>query len=471
MAKFVLAGKADCPYFAKAEILADFLQRNLPNFSVHKIRKHPKDWQCWLENTCEQNGWRHEASPVVWRELVDRGGRGLLLGGFSDFLEHVQGYYDITSDMSTALMLEIAAENQQAVEQCMREEEDRRSLVQPKHVWISSSLNLTSYHLIPLLCDPGVLGDSPVLWLHLLDVDGIAEALEGLVMEAEDLACPRIHRVSVHTRLDHAFLHAHVVVLLDEPMPDQEEEDERALLRKTAERFQRYGQLLEAGASKDVRVIVAGNSFVNLKVSVLLENAPSLDSSRCVGIATQLENEARAQIARKLQVKSADVRDVIVWGNVSGSFHIDLQRSKVFRCESAIWGPPGFSLPVSEMIYDRKWLESDFLNFVGAQRTTVTGKTQRTAAMSAANGIVAVLKAWDSDSAPGEVHSLCVLSTGQFAIPAGLVFSMPVSFQRGSWAVLPDITISEELQSNLQAATNQLLAEKSLASELLSGQS
>ncbi|KAJ8394487.1 hypothetical protein AAFF_G00044970 [Aldrovandia affinis] len=464
MAKFVLAGRADCPYFAKAEILADFLQKNLPNFRIHKICQHPKDWQRWLEVTCVQNGWKHKVSPIVWRELIDRGGRGMLLGGFNDFLEHVQQYYGITSDMRTALMLQIATENLQKVELCMEEDERLHSLVQPQHIWISSSLNPTCYHLIPLLCDLGVLQDAPALFLHLLDVEGSAEALEGLRMEAEDLALARLHQVSTHTCLDHAFLHAHLIILLDE-LQSQGEEEEDTLLTKTAERFQRYGQLMDEGARKDVRVIVAGNSFVNLKVSVLLENASSLDSSRFIAMATQLENEARAQIAQKLQLKPADVRDVIVWGNISGSFHIDLQRAKVFQCEGAIWGPPEFSRPVPEIIYDWKWLESDFLNLVGSQRTTVATKTQRPAALSAANGIAAVLRAWDSDSAPGEVSSLGVLSTGQFNIPAGLVFSMPVSFQGGSWAVLPDITISKELQIKLQAAANQLRAETTIASE------
>lgn len=36
MAKFVIAGKANCPHFAKAELLGDYLQRNLPHFSIHK---------------------------------------------------------------------------------------------------------------------------------------------------------------------------------------------------------------------------------------------------------------------------------------------------------------------------------------------------------------------------------------------------------------------------------------------------
>ena len=44
MAKFVIAGKADCPYYAKAELLGDQLSRNLPDFKIHKIVKNPADW-------------------------------------------------------------------------------------------------------------------------------------------------------------------------------------------------------------------------------------------------------------------------------------------------------------------------------------------------------------------------------------------------------------------------------------------
>ncbi|CAF5126652.1 unnamed protein product, partial [Rotaria sp. Silwood1] len=36
MAKFVIAGKANCPHYAKAELLGDYLQRNLPNFTIDK---------------------------------------------------------------------------------------------------------------------------------------------------------------------------------------------------------------------------------------------------------------------------------------------------------------------------------------------------------------------------------------------------------------------------------------------------
>ncbi len=38
MAKFVIAGRADCPGVARAEILADTLQGMLPDMKVHKVR-------------------------------------------------------------------------------------------------------------------------------------------------------------------------------------------------------------------------------------------------------------------------------------------------------------------------------------------------------------------------------------------------------------------------------------------------
>ena len=44
--------------------------------------------QDWVLRTKEQHGWtdKHDdSSPLVWRELIDRGGKGMLLGGSNDF--------------------------------------------------------------------------------------------------------------------------------------------------------------------------------------------------------------------------------------------------------------------------------------------------------------------------------------------------------------------------------------------------
>ncbi|XP_057188252.1 putative malate dehydrogenase 1B isoform X3 [Triplophysa rosa] len=354
MAKFVLAGKADCPYYAKAELLADVLRQKLPDFHIHKICVHPTDWKVWLEDTCALHGWKHSSSPIVWRELVDRGGKGMLLGGFSDFLEHARGYYGITSDMTTDLMLKIAAENLQTKELCMREEFQRCNSLTPLHVWISSALNPVCYNLIPQLFTPGPFPNSPAINLHLLDTDGSVEQLRELKIETEDLALPHLHEVTIHSDQTQAFHQAHFIIVLDDPLSkrdrNDEQDDKEHAVSRVAERFRCYGQLIEANAQKDVRVLVAGDVFINLKCSLLIENVPSVDPCNFVSMATQLECEAKAQLAQKLAVKT----------------------------------------------------------------------------------------------------------TGQFGIPEGLVFSMPVSFRAGQWSPRLDVSVTDELKTKLEACTDEL---------------
>ncbi|XP_051561678.1 putative malate dehydrogenase 1B [Myxocyprinus asiaticus] len=239
MAKFVLAGKAYCPYYAKAELLSDILQRNLPDFHIHKICVQPNDRKVNL--SCNCSCWKHSSSPIVWRELTDHGGKCMLHRGFNDF-----GYYGIRSDMTTDLMLKIAEENLQTKELCVQEEVNQWNSFRPLHIWI----NITS---------------------------------------------------------------------------------------------------------------------------------------------------------------------VIVWVNVSGSYHVDLQLAKVFKYDGAILGPDGFSQPVMDMIYDHcgKWLESDFMGLLHKHSAIISFKTNRATAISTTNGIVTVLKAWNNNESAEEVFSLGVLNIGK----------------------------------------------------------
>lgn len=48
-----------------------------------------------------------------------------------------------------------------------------------------------------------------------------------------------------------------------------------------------------------------------------------------------------------------DIRNVIVWGNISGSFYIDLQWTKVFNYDGAIKGPAFFSQPALKLLHQR----------------------------------------------------------------------------------------------------------------------
>ncbi|KAI3365940.1 hypothetical protein L3Q82_009774, partial [Scortum barcoo] len=453
--------KSDCPHYAKAELLADSLQRSLPDFSIRKISILPDKWQEWLEDTCSRNGWTHEQSPLVWRELVAQGGKGMLIGGFSDFLEHCQDYYNITSDMPTDIMLSVAAENLETKINLIVEEQHRAGLIRPLHIWITSALSPACHFLIPNLLSAEVFPDISEISLHLLDLEGNEEGLQGLKMETEDLALCLLHQVTIHTHLDEAFKKADVILLLDERWSDdgdtenETEEDKKKKVKAIADRYREYGRLIDTRANRGVKVIVSGNSFVNLRCSLLLDNAPSVDSRQFVAIATQLENEARAIIAKKLKVRTSDVTDVFVWGNISGSFYIDLQRAKVFNYDGAVKGPAFFFQSVHQIFHQGEWSEPDFQDLVCCQRASVTSKTCREAAMSAANGILTVLKAWNGICRPDEIFSLGVLCPGDYDLPDDIVLSVPVTFADGKWCVLSDVS-GEELKGRLQLSVSEL---------------
>uniref|UniRef100_A0A3Q4GK40 Malate dehydrogenase 1B, NAD (soluble) n=1 Tax=Neolamprologus brichardi TaxID=32507 RepID=A0A3Q4GK40_NEOBR len=418
MAKFVLAGKTDCPYYAKAELLADTLQQCLPDFKIHKISILPDEWKEWLGATCEKNNWKHEGSPLVWRELVEQGGKGMLLGGFNDFLEHCQDYYGITSDMTTNVMLSVAAENLEAKMNLIKEEQHRASLIQPLHVWITGALNPTCQVLIPSLLSPEVFPNVSAISLHLLDLEGNEEQLQSLRLEIEELAISMLH---------------------------QGEEVKKKKVKVISERYKEYGQRIDATAKETVKVIVSGDSFLNLRCSLLVDSARSIDSHQFIAAAAQLENEAKAVLGKKMRMRPSDITDVIVWGNISGTFYIDLQRAKVFNHDGPITGPAFFSQPLLSIFPDRKWLETDFQHLVRTRRLAVTSKTGQVAATSAANGILTVLKAWNGATDP-DVLSSGVACPGHYSLPDGIVFSVPLTFTDGKWSVVSELTVENELK-------------------------
>ncbi|XP_077131856.1 putative malate dehydrogenase 1B isoform X3 [Ranitomeya variabilis] len=459
MAKFVLAGRADCPYYAKAELLADYLQKNLPNFRIHKMTRHPDNWEEWLADLCIRNGWKHNRSPVIWRELLDRGSKGLLLGGFNDFMEHAQEYYNVTSAMMSDLMKGISAENMQTHLDLAEEEDNVRKQFNPLHIWITGASMPACYSLIPILASGDVLGVKQDLWLHLLDHSHSQHTLQGLKMEAEDLAYPCLRKVTLHTITDDAFLQADFVIVLNDVLANEDQCSE-AQISKIKEQCTRYGALIDQNARKDVKVMVSGTNYVNLVALLIIKHAPSINPHNIVALPTQLEFEAKAQIAKKLNINSSVVKDVVVWGNISGINLLDLHLAKMYKYDSSIWGPSNFSRPLLHMIHDRKWLKNDVV-------TEWNKRKEHRSGLSAAHSIATAISYWQQDSCAGRIVSLGVLNEGFFNLPDDIVFSMPVTFQNGDWQVCTDITIQDDAKETLLQAAAELLKEKNIAFGIL----
>ncbi|XP_041487879.1 putative malate dehydrogenase 1B isoform X1 [Microtus oregoni] len=457
MAKFVIAGKANCPYYAKAELLADYLQKNLPDFRIFKITKHPDVWEEWLEDICEKNKWDHSTSPIIWRELLDRGGKGLLLGGYNEFLEHAQLYYGVTSSMTTDLMMLIAKENLEAHIEEEVEKKTLKDLITPLQVWIASASNTACYHIIPILLSGEVFGMHREISLTLFDREQMESYLESLVVEIEDLASPILRSISLCTNTEDAFLGAQVIVILDDST-DEEVCTLESCLRSRVPLCRLYGYLMEKNAHESVKVIVGGKTFVNLKTALLMQYAPNI-AHNIIAVALGVEGQAKAMVARKMKTTPASIKDVIIWGNISGNNYVDLRKAKVYDYDCAIKGPPGYCHPVLNLIFDSEWVTKEFV--MRLRNLSSTGK--EFGGILAAHSIATTLKYWYHGSPPGEIVSLGIMSEGQFDIPEGVVFSMPVKFENGMWVVLTDLEGVSLSKQIINWLTDDLIQEKRVA--------
>lgn len=83
-----------------------------------------------MREECSTRGWEHTESPLVWRELVLRGGRGVYVGGAKEFEQYAAHYHGITPHTSSSLEEDIG-------EQC----------------WTHVCMH--TLHTVPLIPQPG----------------------------------------------------------------------------------------------------------------------------------------------------------------------------------------------------------------------------------------------------------------------------------------------------------------------------
>ena len=344
--------------------------------------------------------------------MVDRGGKGMLIGGANDFQEYSAGYYGVTSSFTSTDMKKIAIENLAIKHEMDEEERLFRLKSKPLHVCITNASSPVCYHMISGIASGQVLCENDEVALNLYDCEEQMEHLRGSELEAFDLAYPLLRKVTVTSDVREAFTDCSVIVLLDELLQGEDESKE-TWLKRNHDYFVNYAKIINEVARKDVRVILAGNGPINFNASMMIENAPLLHRQNIVALSRTIENSAKAILANRLKVNSAGIVDVIVWGNVNGTTFLDIRNSKVHGYDGAIYGPPSFSVSVSEMVHDAKWLDTEFLDLVKKRGGALATAMKHTPSISQAAACNTLLSHWINGSPNGQVFSLAVCSDGE----------------------------------------------------------
>ena len=175
------------------------------------------EWPSWVQDICSNNGWSHPPthSPMIWRELIDRGGKGVYMGSLEDFMNYADHYYNIVPETTETINGQIAAENMYMYN-TLRLEEAQNKPTDPLRVCITNASSPLAYQLTSQIVLDKVFGANQTLHLQLLDTAESQDAVRGLAMELQDLAHPNLSLVTCTDSVHQAFKAVSAVFVLDE---------------------------------------------------------------------------------------------------------------------------------------------------------------------------------------------------------------------------------------------------------------
>ncbi len=322
----------------------------------------------------------------------------------------------------------------------------------PIHIAVSGAAGQISYSLLFRLAAGALFGPDQPIILHLLEITSALPALEGVVMELKDCVNPVLHGIVVTDDPKVAFKDIDYVFLVGaRPRgPGMERKD---LLEVNAHIFSTQGRALNEVASRDVKVLVTGNP-ANTNALIALKNAPNLKPENFSAMSRLDHNRAINQLAEKCGVLSADVKNVIIWGNHSTTQFPDITHAKVKDQEAL-------------SLVEKSWFINDFIPTIQQRGAVVIKARGLSSAASAAKAAVDQMSSWVKGTKAGEWVSMGVLSDGSYGITEDLMFSFPVTVTDGKVSIVKGLIIDEFSRERMRLSELELKEEKATIMHLI----
>jgi malate dehydrogenase len=328
-------------------------------------------------------------------------------------------------------------------------------LNQPLHVTVTGAAGQIGYSLLFRIGSGDMLGpDQPVV-LRLLEIEPAMKALQGVVMELDDCAFPLLADVVTTSDTEEAFDGTSWALLVGS-VPRKQGMERGDLLSINGGIFGPQGRAISARAAADVRILVVGNPC-NTNCLIARSNAPDIPAERWFAMTRLDENRAKYQLAHKAGVPVAEVTNMAIWGNHSATQFPDFAHARI----------GGKSVP--EVIGDGDWLRGEFISTVQKRGAAVIEARGLSSAASAANAAVDSVRSVHFGTRPDDWTSLAVVSRGEYGTPEGLQFGFPVSTDGRNWSVVEGIEHDAFARDKIRLSTEELLQERELVKDLLSG--
>jgi malate dehydrogenase len=322
----------------------------------------------------------------------------------------------------------------------------------PVRVAVTGAAGQIGYSLLFRIASGAMLGaDQPVI-LHLLEITPALKALNGVVMELEDCAFPLLAGVVQTDDPNVAFKNVNYALLVGS-MPRKQGMERGDLLAANGGIFRPQGQALSEHAARDVKILVVGNP-ANTNALIAMNNAPKLDNKQFTAMTRLDHNRALSQVAAKTGKPISSLGKMTIWGNHSSTQYPDLFHAEV----------EGVSAAAS--INDQAWLEGTFIPTVAKRGAAIIEARGLSSAASAANAAIDHMHDWALGTKDGDWVSMGIPSDGSYGIPAGLMYSFPVTCKDGQYSIVQGLAIDAFSRAKMDATAAELIEERDAVKEL-----
>lgn len=322
-------------------------------------------------------------------------------------------------------------------------------MAEPVRVCVTGAAGQIGYSLVYMIGSGAVFGDTPVI-LQLLDLPFMMEVLKGTSMEIADCALPYVRDVIPTDDPAVAFKDIDVAFLVG-AMPRKEGMERKDLLAANVKIFKVQGQALDQYAKKSVKVLVVGNP-ANTNALMCSKYAPSIPKENFSAMTRLDQNRAQSQISQRLGIPVSDVKNVIIWGNHSGTQFPDVRHATATV--------NGQQVPVYDAIKDDDYLKGDFISTVQKRGGAVISARKASSAMSAAKAACDHVRDIWQGTPEGKYASMGVFSDGSYKTAEGVMFSFPVTIKDKKWSIVQGLPIDEFAQGKLDATGKELCEER-----------
>ncbi len=317
----------------------------------------------------------------------------------------------------------------------------------PVNVTVTGAAGQIGYQLLFRIASGQMLGPNTPIVLRLLEIEPAMKALEGVVMELDDCAFPLLAGIEATSDLKHAFTDTNWALLVGS-IPRKAGMERSDLLNVNGGIFKPQGRAIAENAASDVRVLVVGNPC-NTNCLIARSNATEVPADRWFAMTRLDQNRAETQIAKKVGVGVAEVKNLVIWGNHSSTQFPDFANATV----------GGLAVPAA--VKDDAWLRGDFITTVQKRGAAIIEARGASSAASAANAAIDTVVSLTTPTPADDCVSVAVTSHGEYGTPEGLTFGLPIQVDTaGAWHVKEGFAIDEFAADRLKITADELLGER-----------